>query len=277
MTAYNFVFTVISLLAQISTSRALQCGDGKFNLNECKTAQAGIPYQQPRLTLGPTGPIETSSLAGGCLIVIHRISPGNVAAQADVDKALNTIYGCPGSSGFTDVQSVGGSTIQVSVIAPYVEPPEGTTCSQELKVKKEDCKKAQAAIVYQKPSLTIGPTGPFATTVKAGGCVIQIRRMRYAQTVVAKADVDRALTTIFGCSPSAGSAFVKSVGHIVRVTVEPLRQYQIRRMRYAQTVVAKADVDRALTTIFGCSPSAGSAFVKSVGHIVRVTVEPLRQ
>ncbi|KNE91108.1 hypothetical protein PSTG_15459 [Puccinia striiformis f. sp. tritici PST-78] len=237
MTAYNFVFTVISLLAQISTSRALQCGDGKFNLNECKTAQAGIPYQQPRLTLGPTGPIETSSLAGGCLIVIHRISPGNVAAQADVDKALNTIYGCPGSSGFTDVQSVGGSTIQRStnnmtaytfffivISAPYVEPPEGTMCSQELKVKKEDCKKAQAAIVYQKPSLTIGPTGPFATTVKAGGCVIQIRRMRYAQTVVAKADVDRALTTIFGCSPSAGSAFVKSVGHIVRVTVEPLRQ-----------------------------------------------------
>ncbi|KAI7941645.1 hypothetical protein MJO29_013719 [Puccinia striiformis f. sp. tritici] len=275
MTAYNFVFTVISLLAQISTSRALQCGDGKFNLNECKTAQAGIPYQQPRLTLGPTGPIETSSLAGGCLIVIHRISPGNVAAQADVDKALNTIYGCPGSRSTNNMTAYTFFFIVIS--APYVEPPEGTTCSQELKVKKEDCKKAQAAIVYQKPSLTIGPTGPFATTVKAGGCVIQIRRMRYAQTVVAKADVDRALTTIFGCSPSAGSAFVKSVGHIVRVTVEPLRQYQIRRMRYAQTVVAKADVDRALTTIFGCSPSAGSAFVKSVGHIVRVTVEPLRQ
>ncbi|KAH9443851.1 hypothetical protein Pst134EB_026242 [Puccinia striiformis f. sp. tritici] len=222
MTAYNFVFTVISLLAQISTSRALQCFNGNVNVKDCQAAQASIPYQQPSLTLGPTGRIETSSVVGGCLILIHRTSEGNVAAQADVDKALNTIYGCSGSSGFTDVQSVGGSTIQVTVVAPPNEPAEGTTCSKQQKVNKEDCKKAQGTIVYQKPSLTLGPTGPLVTIVKAGGCSIKIHRMRYSQAVAAKADVDKALTALFGCPLSAGSARVKSAGHIIRVTVEPV-------------------------------------------------------
>ncbi|POW02308.1 hypothetical protein PSTT_11865 [Puccinia striiformis] len=109
---------VISLLAQRSISRqdGFQCYDLKANKDDCVKAQNGIVYLEPSKTLGTESRLETTASVGSCTIKIHRRRPQNIAAKADVDDALNSIFKCSGSSGYTIVYSLNNSDIQVSVM-----------------------------------------------------------------------------------------------------------------------------------------------------------------